>query len=101
MPKRSREDDEFQPCQRSKHHQPIVQKRKNEFEEQEPRKRQRSIADYVDKLEKDNEMMRGACFQAGEKISALEQRVKELELFLSIQSSQIERIRLNNNITVY
>ena len=46
-------------------------------------------------------MMRQACFEAGETIETLRQRVTHLEMLLNLQRGQMERIRTSNDISVY
>lgn len=48
----------------------------------------------VETQAKENEMMKQACFDAAD-------RIAQLETLLKIQRSQMDRIRVNNNITVY
>jgi hypothetical protein len=77
-------------------------KRKHEDEPQGSRKRQRQVTEeYVSKLESDNLMMREACMGAGATIDGLRNKVNHLETLLNIQRSQMERIRINSDITVY
>lgn len=101
MPKRSREPHIDETCKRFKE-EVYTTKRKHDEDPQESRKRQRHITEeYISKLESDNAMMREACMEAGETIGTLQNRVKQLEMLLNIQRSQMERIRVNNDITVY
>jgi len=80
-------------------------KRKFESQESGPSKRLKSYVEHLEKenqqlkstLEqwaKENQMMKDACFTAAE-------RIAHLETLLKIQRSQMDRIRVNNNITVY
>jgi ribosomal protein S21 len=106
MPKRSRETYLDDTCKRFKEEvyttEVYTTKRKHEEEPQESRKRQRQVTEeYVSKLESDNVMMREACMGAGATIEALRNKVKQLEMLLNIQRSQMERIRINSDITVY
>jgi hypothetical protein len=108
MPKRSRETYIDETCKRFKEQSVCdswgasCQKRKHEEEPQEPRKRQRQVTEeYVSKLESDNQLMCGACMEAGLIIESLRNKVKQLEMLLNIQRSQMERIRINSDITVY
>lgn len=102
MPKRSREEsigDED-----NKRFKEIVysNKRKHDEAEFESRKRQRQVTEeYISKLESDNAMMRQACMEAGVTIEVLQNKVKQLEMLLTIQRSQMERIRINSDVTVY
>ncbi len=100
MPKRTREYEE-QGVKRFCQH-PVSLKRKCQEEDTRCRKRQRNITEeYVDRLEKDNMIMVEACAQAGRAIENLQNHVKELETLLHIQRTQMERIRINNDIQVY
>lgn len=99
MPKRSRDEYVEEASKRMKNME-VCHKRKMECE-YEPRKRHKNWEDYVNKLERENEMMKQACFQAGETIETLQQRVSQLEMLLNLQRSQMERIRINNDISVY
>jgi hypothetical protein len=100
MPKRTREYEEQEVKRFCQH--PVSLKRKCEEEDNGCRKRQKNITgEYVDRLEKDNRVMMEACAQAGHAIDRLNQRVKELETLLHLQRTQMERIRLNNDIRVY
>ena len=99
MPKRSREDyDEDHPKRFKKVD--LCQKRKYEGA-YEPRKRQKNWEDYVNKLKGENDLMRQACFEAGETIETLRQRINHLEMLLNLQRGQMERFRTSNDITVY
>ncbi len=99
MPKRSRDEYTEDPSKRFKTLE-LCQKRKYDGE-YEPRKRQKNWEDYVNKLKGENDLMRQACFQAGETIGTLQQRVSQLEMLLNIQRSQMERFRINNDVSVY
>jgi hypothetical protein len=101
MPKRSRETYLDDTCKRFKE-EVYTTKRKHEEEPQESRKRQRQVTEeYISKLESDNVMMREACMGAGATIETLQNKVKQLEMLLNLQRSQMERIRINSDITVY
>lgn len=107
MPKRSRND--YEPMEtieedyiKKQRHESITNKRNRDTEVFEPRKRHRHVTeDYVDKLEKDNMMMRNACMEAGVTIESLRQKVKQLEFLLNLQRTQMERHRVDNNVVVY
>ncbi len=101
MPKRSRETYFEDDTKRFKN-MVVCNKRKHVPMEEEPRKRQRQVTEeYISKLESDNTMMREACMEAGVTIEGLQNKVKQLEMLLTIQRSQMERIRLNSDIVVY
>lgn len=102
MPKRSREEWYVEePIKRMKNEE-LTNKRKHEGMDMEPRKRQRHVTeDYINNLERDNQLMRQACMEAGETICQLQGKIKQLETLLSIQRSQMERFRVSNDITVY
>jgi len=103
MPKRSRDEEDIDYNEKRVCYEQITHKRKscNEGDDM-PRKRQRQITEeYVDQLEKDNLLMRQACFEAGSTIEELRQRVQHLEMLLSLQRSQMEHIRVNNDVSVY
>ena len=102
MPKRSRND--YEPMEEEDCTKKIKMslKRNRDTEVFEPRKRHRHVTeDYINKLEKDNMMMRNACMEAGVTIETLRQKVKQLEFLLNLQRSQMERYRVNNNVVVY
>ena len=102
MPKRSREDWYAEESVKKLKKLVVSHKRKNEDVHMEPRKRQRHITeDYITRLENDNRIMREACMEAGESICQLQNKVKQLEMLLSIQRSQMERFRVTNDIAVY
>ena len=56
---------------------------------------------YVEKLQKDNQLAKAACTEAMASINQLQERVRQLEFLLGVQRSQMERFRLNNNVTAY
>ena len=103
MPKRSRETYLDDTNKRFKEYIPTNKRKHNEdSEEGGSRKRQRHVTEeYISKLESDNIMMREACMDAGATINALRNKVQHLEMLLNIQRSQMERIRINNDIIVY
>jgi len=102
MPKRSREEWFAEESVKKLKKLVVSNKRKNEDMHMEPRKRQRHITEeYICKLENDNRIMREACMEAGESICHLQNKIKQLEMLLSIQRSQMERFRVTNDITVY
>lgn len=99
MPKRR---NPFDTMQEIKRFCPTVSHKRKHEEEQVSRKRHRGITkEYVDRIEKDNQLMKQACFDAGHAIEKLQNRIKELETLLCIQRTQMERFRINNDITVY
>ena len=90
MPKRSREDWYAEESVEKLKKLVVSHKRKNEDVHIEPRKRQPQITeDYITRLENDNRIMREACMEAGESICQLQNKVKQLEMLLSIQRSQM------------
>lgn len=99
MPKRTRDEYTEDSSKRFKTLE-LCQKRKYEGA-YEPRKRQKNWEDSVNKLKGENDLMRQACFEAGETIETLRQRVTHLEMLLNIQRGQMERFRINNDIYVY
>jgi hypothetical protein len=99
MPKRSRDEYTEDPSKRFKTLE-LCQKRKYEGD-YEPRKRQKNWEDCVNKLKGENDMMRQACFEAGGTIESLRKRVTHLEMLLNLQRGQMERFRINNDISVY
>lgn len=105
--KRSRDYEPEIPMKRVRESQNVAGKRKR-VEIDQQRKRTKTTEDEVQRLRKEKEvhereslLMRQACFTAGNRIEQLQARVQELEMLLSMQRVQMERIRLNNNITVY
>ena len=70
--------------------------------EYQSNKRQRVVTEaYVEKLQKDNQLAKAACTEAMASINQLQERVRQLEFLLGVQRSQMERFRLNNNVTAY
>ena len=101
--KRKFNDTEF--CENKRARSDRTNKRKFESQESGPNKRLNPYVEHLEKenqhlkttLEhaaKENEMMKDACFQAAE-------RIAHLETLLTIQRTQMDRFRVNNNITVY
>lgn len=99
MSKRKRDDEEIN-TKRFKRLE-VCQKRKFQGEETQTNKRLRSMDQYVEQMDKENKMMRDACFQAGETIDRQRRRIAELETLLTLQRTQMHRLIVNNNITVY
>ena len=86
----------------------ICRKRKVEQDVQVSNKRYRSMEQYIEQMEYDNKMMKDACSKAGEiiqdqrrQLSEQNNRIAELETLLKLQRTQMDRIIVNNNITVY
>lgn len=86
----------------------ICRKRKVEENAHVSNKRYRSMEQYIKQMEHENKLMKDACFKAGETIEVqrnqiLEQnkRIAELETLLKLQRTQMDRIIVNNNISVY
>lgn len=105
--KRSRDYETEIPTKRLRETCNLAGKRKR-VEIDQGRKRTKTTEDEVQRLrqekekyERDSLLMKQACFEAGHRIESLQRRVQELEMLLSMQRVQMERIRLNNNITVY
>lgn len=103
MPKRSRESLCNFDTKRAKVDSYATHAQKRKFEgEYQSNKRQRVITEaYVEKLQKDNQLAKAACTEAMVTIDQLQERVRQLEFLLGVQRSQMERIRVNNNVTAY
>tara|TARA_B110000008_G_scaffold38943_1_gene35717 strand:- start:1548 stop:1859 length:312 start_codon:yes stop_codon:yes gene_type:complete len=103
MPKRSRESPSGFDNKRAKVDSYATHAQKRKFDgEYQSNKRQRVVTeDYVEKLQKDNQMAKQACSHAMVTIDQLQERVRQLEFLLGVQRSQMERFRLNNNVTAY
>ena len=103
MPKRNRESPYELENKRAKVDSYATHAQKRKFEgEYQSNKRQRVVTeDYVEKLQKDNQLAKAACSHAMVTIDQLQERVRQLEFMLGVQRSQMERFRLNNNVTAY
>lgn len=102
MPKRSRESP-YECNKRVKVDSYATHATKRKFEgEYQSNKRQRVVTEeYIEKLQKDNQLAKAACTEAMVTIKNLQERVEQLEYLLKIQRTQMERIRVNNNVTAY
>tara|TARA_B100000925_G_scaffold282183_1_gene254785 strand:+ start:503 stop:811 length:309 start_codon:yes stop_codon:yes gene_type:complete len=102
MPKRSRESP-YECNKRAKVDSYATHAQKRKFDgEYQSNKRQRVITEeYIERLQKDNQLAKQACTEAMVTIEHLQERVKQLEFLLNIQRTQMERIRVNNNVIAY
>lgn len=102
MPKRSRESP-YECNKRVKVDSYATHTQKRKFEgEYHSNKRQRVVTEeYIEKLQKDNQLAKQACTEAMVTINQLQEKVRQLEFLLNIQRTQMERIRVNNNVIAY
>lgn len=116
MPKRSRVDyisdlDDLQVTQMQKQDSrmsSVLGKRNNEDMSYENHKKKARTDQYtmglenrITKLEGDMLMMRNAMEVAGIELLNLRQENEKLKYFMELQRCQMERQRLNNNVSVY
>lgn len=116
MPKRSRVDyisdlDDLQITQMQKHDSgmsSVLGKRNNEDMSYENHKKKARTDQYtmelenrIGKLENDMLMMRNAMEMAGIELIKLRQENEKLKYLMEVQRCQMERQRLNNNVSVY
>ena len=113
MPKRSRVDfiSDLDNNTRAPTNQPIMHvlgKRPNTFSEYENQKKRSRTDEYtmklensIAKLEDDMSMMRNAMEMAGIELIKLRQENERIKYLMEVQRCQMERQRLNNNVSVY
>jgi len=113
MPKRSRVDfiSDLDNTTRLTPQQPIMHvlgKRPNTVSDYENQKKRSRTNEYsiklenrIAKLEDDMSMMRNAMEMAGIEIINLRQENEKLKYLMEVQRCQMERQRLNNNVSVY
>ena len=113
MPKRSRVDyiSDLDDQSTVTPQQPIMHvlgKRPNTFSEYENQKKRSRTDEYsmklenrIAKLENDMTMMRNAMEMAGIELIKLRQENEKLKYLMEVQRCQMERQRLNNNVSVY
>ena len=113
MPKRSRVDyiSDLDDQSTVTPQQPIMHvlgKRPNTFSEYENQKKRARSDEYtmklenrIAKLEDDMTMMRNAMEMAGIDLIKLRQENEKLKYLMEVQRCQMERQRLNNNVSVY
>lgn len=116
MPKRSRVDyisdlDDLQVTQMQKQesgYSSVLGKRNNEQTSYENHKKKARTDAYtmelenrIGKLENDMLMMRNAMEMAGIELIKLRQENEKLKYLMEVQRCQMERQRLNNNVSVY
>ncbi len=113
MPKRSRVDfiSDLNDQSTVTPQQPIMHvlgKRPNTVSDYENQKKRARTDEYtmklenrIAKLEDDMSMMRNAMEMAGIELIRLRQENEKLKYLMEVQRSQMERQRLNNNVSVY
>lgn len=86
----------------------VLGKRNNEYTSYENQKKKARTDSYtmelenrIEKLENDMLMMRNAMEMAGIELIKLKQENEKLKYLMELQRCQMERQRLNNNVSVY